>query len=223
MIKKFLTPRSVAGNIFLALILSVLLFFLTLLFLNLFTRHGQTVKVPDLHGKSLDEASRLLEDNSLRYEIVDSIYSEDVAPGVIIDYTPSVGAVVKPERLIFLTINATSPRQVAIPNVKDASERQAMATLHSLGFEQISKKVVPASYDALAVEVRTMGGKVLTPGMRISINTPIVLVVTRYADAINFGDSLHHSARVHSDSLSSRSGAESEKRREELKEDESWF
>lgn len=223
MLKKLFENRSVGVHLILAIVFSILLFFFSLLFLNFFTRHGKKVQVPNLHGKNLEEAVMLLEDKGLKYEIIDSIYSEEATPGSVIDYSPQAGSQVKPGRLIFLTINATSPKQVAIPQVKDLSERQAWALLHSLGFGQISKRLVAAAYDGLAVEVQTMGGKSLAPGDRISINTPIVLVVTIMATNLHGegADSLSHHR---SDSLHYSSGQEAAAAvQEDLTDDESWF
>ena len=48
---------------------SLLLIVLLIFGLDLYTHHGETVKVPDLRGKTLAEMQRILDDVGLEYEI----------------------------------------------------------------------------------------------------------------------------------------------------------
>ena len=45
-------------------------------FLNVYTKHGDEVVVPDFEGIYIKDLDKFIEDHNVRYEIVDSIYKE---------------------------------------------------------------------------------------------------------------------------------------------------
>ena len=70
--------------------------------LDVYTRHNEAIVVPDIKGLKLDEAIPFLENNHLRYNVVDSVFSKEVAPGAIVEVIPNVGAKVKEGRILFI-------------------------------------------------------------------------------------------------------------------------
>ena len=70
-----LKKDSLLTHVLLAVGASVLLVVLLIYGLDIYTRHGDTVKVPDLRGKTLAEMQRILDDAGLKYEINDSTFS----------------------------------------------------------------------------------------------------------------------------------------------------
>lgn len=215
---------SVWQHILLMLLASVGIIALTLIWMNLFTRHGQEVEIPDIQGLSVSQAEELLDKADLEYEIIDSIYTADAAPGAVLDVVPHIGSKVKKGRIVFLTIKATSPRQEAIPVLLDVSERQALATLRSIGFEHITPSYVPGAFDGLVQGVQTLSGQPLEPGRRVPLTTPLVLVVSvgihdsLGIDPVVLGDdSLLHDL-PQTDSIHTTAPSTTE-----LPDDESWF
>ncbi|MDR0421596.1 MAG: PASTA domain-containing protein [Proteiniphilum sp.] len=175
------TEKSILNNIVKNLLMiascAVLLVVLTLLFLNVYTRHGQNVVVPALENLQTGEASVILRAKGLHAEVVDSIYQRDAVPGAIMDQTPKAGNKVKEGRAIYLTIYSNSPQMIAIPELTDYSTRQASALLNSMGFSQLSIQEVPAEYSGLVVAVEYRGKK-LTPEEKIPAGSSLTLVVT---------------------------------------------
>ncbi len=168
---------------------SVLIVVLALLWMNLFTRHGSSVEIPDIYGLPESEAVRLLDKADLRYEVIDSVYTTEVPKGAVYDLSPKAGSKVKAGRIIFLTLNATSPRNGVIPSLVDVSERQARARLLSIGFEHITPSYVAGSFDDLVLGVQSLSGQTLAPGTRIPLSTPLVLLVSvATSDSIPHGD-----------------------------------
>lgn len=174
---------SILLHVSLMILLSVIIVTALLIWMHFFTRHGSAVAIPDIYGMTVRDAEEALDRMDLKYEIIDSVYSDEVPPGAVLEVTPKIGKKVKAGRVIFLTINATAPRQGVIPSVIDVSERQAMVKLRSLGFEQISLSYIPGAYDDLAQEVQLMSGETLLPGTRVALSTPLVLVVSVAVDS----------------------------------------
>ena len=82
-------------HIGLMILASVIIVLLALLWMNLFTRHGSSVEIPDIYGLPESEAEELLDKAHLRYEIIDSVYTTEVPKGAVYDLTPKAGSRVK--------------------------------------------------------------------------------------------------------------------------------
>ncbi|WP_277464491.1 PASTA domain-containing protein [Parabacteroides sp. PF5-6] len=145
--------------------------------LDHYTLHNKAVIVPDIKGLSIDEAAIFIQNNGLRYNVIDSVFSKNVAPGAIVEIIPGVGAKVKEGRILFLTINATTSQMADIPEVADLSFRQAYALLKSRGFVNIETEYVPGDYKDLAIEVEA-NGRVLLPGEKTLLTAPLILKVS---------------------------------------------
>lgn len=66
----------------------------------------------------------LLARYNLKCEIIDSIYVSGAIPGSIIDQTPQEGSKVKENRIFLLQLMPVHLRKIAVPDVKDMSQRQ---------------------------------------------------------------------------------------------------
>ena len=92
---------------------AVLVLFLFWL-LRSYTLHGESVAVPDVKGKSLVDAQKLLEPRGLRYVVSDSLYDKELKPGTILDQIPLPNAKVKESRTIYLVVNRSVAPSVPI-------------------------------------------------------------------------------------------------------------
>lgn len=175
------TSKKFPGNDILLNIIAIgavtiLLLVLTLFVLNVYTRHGQNVVVPQLQGFQEEEAEIILKSKGLDIQVVDSIYKKDAVPGSIIDQMPKPNNKVKEGRDIYVTIYARNPQQVSVPGLVDFSARQAIALLNSIGFTQIAIEKIPAQYNGLVISVEYRGKK-LIPDEQIPAGSPLKLVV----------------------------------------------
>ena len=191
MMSKKQTEKTIFGNHILKNLLIIiacgaLFILLTLLLLNVYTRHGQNVVIPTLEGLQVKEANTILHAKGLHAEIVDSIYRRDAVPGAIIDQTPKAGNKVKEGRSIYITIYSRIPQQISVPGLVDYSTRQAVALLNSLGFKQLTMEEISAEYSGLVMAVKYRG-KTLAPEEKIPAGSPLTLVVTSgiLADSLN--------------------------------------
>lgn len=115
------------------IILTVLVIFFT--WLKIFTRHGEAYSVPDLTDLTIKEVEKLLESRNLRWEVFDSVFTNDHERGTVVEQNPKPGFNVKKYRKIYLTMNAINPERVAMPNLVNITIRQAQSRLESSGLK----------------------------------------------------------------------------------------
>ncbi len=114
----------------------VLLLFIVQRSLKSYTRHGESVDVPDLRGKSLDEVKKMLGSKDLELQVMDSVYDMSKPPLSIVDQNPKANSKVKEGRTIYVTINATIAPTVEIPDlVGRSSLKYAKMQLESYGLK----------------------------------------------------------------------------------------
>ncbi len=144
--------------------------------LDSYTRHGEATVVPSVRYLSIDEAEGILTRKGFRCEIIDSLFNDKVAPGVIVEQLPEANARVKEGRIIYLTINAFSPRTMTMPSIVDGSVRQARAILKSAGFVNVDEQYEPSPYKDLVLNV-LCNGRPVQSGEKIPVSSRITLVV----------------------------------------------
>jgi beta-lactam-binding protein with PASTA domain len=135
-LKNFLLSKVFLKNLGLAVVIVVGAIMVLLIWLNLYTRHGQARPVPDFYGLSSSQVEQLARKNKLRYQIIDSVYTTLVPRGAVAEQSPKPGFRVKKWRNIVLTINALNPEMVAMPNLIDLPIRQALKVIESSGLEK---------------------------------------------------------------------------------------
>ena len=174
--KKYFT-KALLYNILLAIGITGVLLFLVNWGLKVYTRHGQTMKVPEVRGKKYDDATDILDKNHLQYEIMDSAYMPDKPAMSIIEQNPKPETVVKSGRTIYLTINAISAPLTDVPDlVGKSSYKYARIQLEGLGFKVGEPVYKPdPHHDALLSML--IDGKPLKTGVKVPRGSTIILVL----------------------------------------------
>ena len=110
--------------------------YLTLIWLDSYTRHGDECTVPSVHGYELDEAIESLRKNSLDYKIASyKRHCDGVGDNVVLEMVPDSGNVVKKGRAVTLVLNTTIKPKKPVPDVIDNSTyRVAESHLKATGF-----------------------------------------------------------------------------------------
>jgi len=132
-LSNFLRSKTFIKNFIYANLVVVFVLTCVYFWLSSYTDHGENVDVPDMRGKNYAQAKSVLENLNLRVAIMDSVFDMDKPKGSIIEQSPSKGAKVKEHRTVYLTLNAFKAPDVTVPNLKDASLRQAKAMLEVVG------------------------------------------------------------------------------------------
>lgn len=169
------------GNVYVKNIGLMVLIFIALLGivlwgLNIYTKHGDYVVVPSLRGMQVNDAARMLNDLDLKYEIVDSVFKKGGVPGTILEQVPRDSSKVKEGRTIYLTVQARGEEMAAVPDVEDASLRQAEALLGALGFTRMSVREVEGEFENLVLGIEYKGVAV-KPGQKLPKSAALILKV----------------------------------------------
>jgi beta-lactam-binding protein with PASTA domain len=116
--------------------------------------HGREVKVPNLAGLSLADASKQTRSLGLRLTLENRFYSPNTPPGRILAQSPAPGVTVRREWAVRVT-ESLGAQQVAIPDLTGQSERTASINIRRLGLEQGVVAHIPSSGDPGIVIAQT--------------------------------------------------------------------
>ncbi len=123
-------------NLGLALVVLVILCFITLQWLKNSTHHGEFVEVPDLSKLSVTEMREVIDDANLRYEVLDSAnFNPDYPRFSIIEQDPPAGNKVKQNRKIYVTVNPSGYKKVSVPQIIQVTQRNASSMLKAVGLD----------------------------------------------------------------------------------------
>ncbi|MDE7382185.1 MAG: PASTA domain-containing protein [Muribaculaceae bacterium] len=171
-------------NVLIILAVALLGIWIVYISIALFTKHGETDRVPSVENMTYTQAVNLLHDAGFNVDIRDSLYKDDVKPGYVIEQFPKGNSIVKPGRKIFLYINAVHPKEVVIDDHHNSAEyalrgisyRQGLSRLEELGFKNI--KVVSVLGDDDRIVKITANGRIVHNMERVPVNSKIVIEIS---------------------------------------------
>ena len=132
---KIIKDKSLYINLLFSLVTLVFLFLVSLKYLAVYTNHNTFINVPNYSGIHISDLDSILELNSLRYVIIDSIFDQSKAKGIVVNQDPIPNSNVKKNRKIYLTINSVQTRKVNFPDIFDLTLRQAVRLLEKEGLK----------------------------------------------------------------------------------------
>ena len=169
--------RFVGLNVLLAVVVGVAILVILLVYLRSYTEHGVEVEVADVRGMVQAEAEPILEGQELVLVVIDSTYSDKVPFGSIVDQDPKPGSHAKHGREVYVTVNASTKRQITMPDLQDMSYRQAETTLRAMGLVvDTIYEYEPSAYRDLVLDVKSKGVSI-HPGQKVPVGTKVRLVV----------------------------------------------
>ena len=190
--KKKLFGPYVYWNLIAMVLVGVALFVALWVWMIQYTKHGESVEVPEVKGMMINDAEYALEELDLVTVVVDSAYVRKQPAGIVLEQRPAPGSRVKSGREIYLTINQKQTPMNTIPDIAgNCSRREAEARLRALGFKIGPMEFVPGDPDwVIALKVK---GREVYTGERVPSDAPVTLVIGNSdigsgEDA--FGDSL---------------------------------
>ena len=125
----------------------------------------KTTTVPDLKGKTREEAEKLLEEAGLVG--VASEASNDAEEGTVFEQSPAKGEEVEEGSTVTYTVS-TGPGTVSIPNVVGDGENSALGALEDAGFSVSREYEYSSRVDAGVVISQSLTGSAM-PGTTITI------------------------------------------------------
>ena len=173
---RLIFSKKFFANILIAIILIIAIIWGTLRYLDTYTEHSQSITVPDFVGFKINQLDEFIADKQLRDSVIDSVYYSDYPKGTIVTQDPPAGSQVKKNRMVYLTVNATSPQKITMPNLMNLSLRQAMAVLDNYGLKVDSLRYIPNQCFNCVVG-QEMKGKEIKAGDWIEKGKSIVIVL----------------------------------------------
>ena len=173
---EFITKRSIWLNLLAGFILMVLLLFMLSVLLGPLTRHGRNKTVPNVIGKSLEEATKILDKSGFDVEVQDSIYTDTTAKGSVLRQVPEGDATVKISRTVYLTVNRHVPPLVEMPNFAGFSLRNIELQLKNMGLK-IGDMVYVDDFARNSVKDILYNGSSISPGTKLQQGSSVDLVL----------------------------------------------
>lgn len=129
---KFLTSKSFFKNLFFIGLFFVVIFLVVLLWLRMYTNHGQKLVLPDFVEMSLADASKIAEEETFQIIVNDSVHHIGRPGGLVIDQNPKSGSKVKENRKIYVTTTKY---------IADQMKVSGLPTLYGRDYERKSKEL----------------------------------------------------------------------------------
>lgn len=167
---------KVGINVLFVTLTAIIMVVFVMIWLRLYTRHGDEILAPTVTNMYLDEARDVLKKRGLRLQVLDSTHLNSFPLGMIIEQDPPANAHVKKQRAVYVIINASCKRQITLPKLKDYSLRQAQATLTALNLPVENIEYAKSEYKDLVLDVQR-DGKSLPVGTKLPEGTGVTLVV----------------------------------------------
>jgi eukaryotic-like serine/threonine-protein kinase len=173
---QFITTRRFLKHLAYSILLFIVLTWITLSFLKMYTRHNQVAVTPNYVGLMMDQVNSLESSKDFELVIVDSIYDYTRKPGSVISQDPLPETKVKPGRAVYLSLVSFVPEQVSMPALIDLSLRRAKALLQTYGLKLGSIRIVPDMAENAVLKV-SVNGKFVKPGTPIRKGSVVDLVI----------------------------------------------
>ncbi|WP_397363482.1 PASTA domain-containing protein [Olleya sp. R77988] len=176
-IVSFLKSKVFFKQLAIAAIATLILVFLIGKWLNFTTNNGDFETVPDLTGKSIKVAKIELEENNLVMQIQDSAnFNPNYPKYSVIEQDPKANNQVKENRKIYITLNPSGYRKIAVPDLRQRTFRQAKPMLEALGFKLGKTTYIDNIGKDMVLGLR-YNGNVLNPDTKLPKTSVIDVVL----------------------------------------------
>lgn len=172
---KFASP-FLWGNLLAMVLVIIALLFGVNYAMDIYTHHGEGIKVPKIEGMLYGNARSTVEADGLNIMVSDSGYNKKMPADCVLAQNPGPGTMVKSGHTVYVTVNSPSSPSFAIPDVVDnCSYREAEAKLMAIGFKMQPPQYVSGEKDWV-YGILCKGRRVST-GDHVSIDTPLTLMI----------------------------------------------
>lgn len=131
---------------------------------------GKTVEVPDIKGKTTDEAKTALEKLDLVLEVEKEVYNADVEAGLIITQNPESGKELQSGKTVKVTVSK-GVKTGTIPSVIGLSETEAVKAIEAANFVVGEiKREYNSNYNAeIVFQMNPNGNTTANEGTKVTI------------------------------------------------------
>ena len=132
-LRKYLTSRVFFAQGLAALAIIAVLAYLFFHWITFITNHGEEITVPNLAKLNPEQVEEKLDELDLDYQIIDTVdYQPQFPKLTVVQQEPTAGSKVKGGRTIYIKLNASTFKMVAVPDLIEKTYRQAVPTLKAL-------------------------------------------------------------------------------------------
>ncbi len=174
--------NSLGFHIVVAIVGTLVLLFVLVFFMRIFTRHGKEFEMPSFIGQNAEELTQNGREEGFVFEVSDNLYENGAEPGSVLKQDPAPGEKVKRGRKVYLTVAASEPPTIQMPELRDISLRQAQIILEAQGLVLGNIIERPSPYENVVLNVLYRGHDIKA-GAKIKMGEKITLVVGK-----NIGD-----------------------------------
>lgn len=179
---RFFISRQFLINFGIIILLWVVIVWGFFAYIKSYGRFEEQIKVPDFTGLHLDDLDEFVENKNITYEIIDSVYLDEVPKGTVIKQTPlptdSTGVHVKQDRKIKLSVVPLMERMVEVPDMRSKSKAMAEIMLDIIGL-RANIEFQPDEAGKDFVIDQKLDGKHLSPGTKLRKGSKITLIVSK--------------------------------------------
>ncbi len=173
----FLKSRQFLFSVISAIIIFLVLGFIALQSLGIFTKHGEEIALPDLSKLSVEEATAQLEKEGLELIVIDTVdFERNFPPLTILSQDPAVNSKVKEGRKIYVKVNAKGYSSVRLPNLNDRTLRHAISSIEALGLQKGEVRYELHLAKDVIIQFE-QDGRILREGDKVQKNSKIDFVV----------------------------------------------
>ena len=168
--------KTLFFNLFLIGIAMYLLVWVASQALSVYTRHGQSLTLPNLKGLKMEDAEALLAQKKLRYVITDTVFVDNMPKLAVVEQNPAPNSKVKEGRIVYLSINSDAQATIQMPNLMNSSLTYAQTVLSSFGLKLGTVTYKP-DIAQNAVLDQLWNGSSVQPNMKVPKGATIDLIV----------------------------------------------
>ncbi|WP_396146400.1 PASTA domain-containing protein [Flavobacterium sp.] len=176
-LRKYLTSRVFFAQGLAALAIIAVLAYLFFHWITFITNHGEEITVPNLAKLNPEQVEEKLDELDLDYQIIDTVdYQPQFPKLTVVQQEPTAGSKVKGGRTIYIKLNASTFKMVAVPDLIEKTYRQAVPTLKALGLQVGTIRYIPYIGKDMVREMWINGEKIES-GKKVYKATKIDLVL----------------------------------------------
>lgn len=169
-------------NVVLILVVLFIIIKLVMVWVDMYTQHGEHVEVPDVTGMSILDVESNLQNLDLVFEVTDSVFSDEVPRGVVVSQNPAAKSLVKHGRTLFLSVNSILPEMVEMPDLKGRSRRIALPLIEITGLKLGELKYKADETCTDCVVGQEYEGKLIEPGTLLRKGEEITLILGKQSN-----------------------------------------
>ncbi len=137
---KIIQIISIAGGaIGFLLVVFLIGFFGTNMVMNMITRHGKEIRVPEVTGLHFDVARKRCKEQHLYIQETERQFNDEVKKNRIISQKPEAGTNTKMGRVIEVVVS-DGPELVTLPSLVNMTRKEARLTLRNMGLD-VNQKI----------------------------------------------------------------------------------